>query len=127
MTQPRIWTDAEAERRFWALMSRYETVRADVPPAPRLLGSLSLAGLRGRLAIIRSRRIEAQAQALLNRFTVAAAPPATVPASVPSMVPVSVVAAESAPSRTRSVLLIAATLANDGAAKTPSATERAAP
>ena len=122
MTQPRIWTDAEAERRFWALMSRYDSVRAASPPAPRLLASLSLAGLRGRLAIIRSRRIEAQAQALVDRYTVAAAP-----VSTPVTMPIAVPAAEPESSRTRSALLIAATLANDGTAKMSPAAERAAP
>ncbi|WP_062210812.1 hypothetical protein [Aureimonas sp. AU12] len=107
MTTQRVWIDTKAEAQFWNLMREYEAVVARARPGRFAL--LTLGALRGKLALRRSHRIEAEAKALVDRFTRAANEIELV--TEPSTI------------RNHPALLIAATLANDtGARRT---TERA--
>lgn len=120
MQLQRIWTDAEAEIRFWQLMRRIE----DVQRPGRLLWRLTLGPQRSARQAGLLRR---EAETLVDRFTL---PPGAVGATPAATALASSDTASLAPgqgerlARIHSAIRVAATLANDAAGAPTSASAR---
>jgi len=99
MSLQRIWTDAEAEIRFWHLMRRIEEMNSP----GRLWWRLTLGPRRARRRSVELRR---EAEALVERFTLP--PSATTASDAPSPT----AGQNERLARIHSAIRVAATLAN---------------